>query len=294
MKRGILLRYPASGWAPTAFADLFPGAHAVVFGGYRFPLEVEDAGFEVRDSITMIGPKRHQVWLLRKPVEAGNVAAQVLKTGTGGIWIDGCRVTTSPEDREQMLKMSEGFAGKKWGDTHFNYGYETSMPTKTVSVPSVHGRWPTNLVLVHGPGCRRDGVPQIPGHKGYPNGPGGKSHHYRSDKRSVEVRPNAWVSPATNADGLETIASWICEPGCQVRKLDEQSGDRPTGALREYTRTTGDTIYALGMTKEGQVSAPGWDKQGDSGGASRFFPQFADEAELDAWLRRLILGSESV
>lgn len=29
---------------------------------------------------------------------------------------------------------------------------------------------------------------------------------------------------------------------------------------------------------------------GDEGGVSRFYPQFKDEGELDAWLRKLILG----
>ena len=275
MKRGILLRYPASGWAPTAFADLFPGAHAVVFGGYRFPLEAEDAGFEVRDSITMIGPKRHQVWLLRKPVEAGNVAAQVLKTGTGAIWIDGCRVKTG----DQTVRQNNGVGTNT---EQWRTGKQPSVSG------SVEGRWPSNLVLVHGPGCRRDGVQQIPGHKGYPNGPGGKSHHYRSDKRSVEVRPNAWVSPATNADGLKTIASWICEPGCQVRKLDEQSG-----VTRSAVRVGGEG-ESLDPSQEGWRFKRAEGGFEDQGGASRFFPQFADEAELDAWLRRLILGSESV
>ena len=47
-----------------------------------------------------------------------------------------------------MLKMSQGFAGRKWGRPEMaNYGYESSMPTKTVSVPSSAGRWPANVLL---------------------------------------------------------------------------------------------------------------------------------------------------
>jgi hypothetical protein len=76
---------------------------------------------------------------------------------------------------------------------------EESLPpeTRPAHEPIVLARKPligtvAENVLQHGTGglnvdgCRIETVDVY----SYPNGPGGKSHHYSSDKRSVEVRPN--------------------------------------------------------------------------------------------------------
>jgi site-specific DNA-methyltransferase (adenine-specific) len=71
---------------------------------------LEDAGFEIRDCISWIFgsgfPKSHNAgngWgtalkpacepivLARKPISEHTVAANVLRWGTGGIYIDGCQ-----------------------------------------------------------------------------------------------------------------------------------------------------------------------------------------------------------
>jgi len=72
-------------------------------------------------------------------------------------------------------------------------------------------------VLAHGTGalnvdaCRYAyGDPAWPGPQdkptGYPNGPGGKSHHYSSDKRSADVRPDAWEATALGRWPANVIA----------------------------------------------------------------------------------------
>ena len=87
------------------------------------------------------------VTLARKPFPK-TVPENVLAHGAGGLNVDGCRVPTTPEEREELLKMSRGFSGRKWGRVELaNYGYEDSMPTKTVSTPHVAGRFPANLIL---------------------------------------------------------------------------------------------------------------------------------------------------
>jgi hypothetical protein len=96
------------------------------------------------------------IHLLRKPCSEGTAAANVLRWGTGAMNIDGCRISTTPSERSEMLKMSQGFAGRKWGRPEMaNYGYAASMPVKTVSTPSDGGRWPANLVLQHLPTCKQ-------------------------------------------------------------------------------------------------------------------------------------------
>ena len=61
------------------------------------PVEAEDAGFEVRDCLLVVGARTQRVWLLRKPLKEPTVAAQILATGTGALWIDGCRVSYQSE-----------------------------------------------------------------------------------------------------------------------------------------------------------------------------------------------------
>lgn len=279
--RGVLLRDVTLGWGKDVLSTLLPGGHAVVFGGFRVALEAEDAGFEVRDSITVLGPNRDQAWLFRKPIESGNVASQVLATGTGAIWIEGCRVSTS--DSLNGGAYAGGLREKttEWQNADRSGGKGSGFRQGLGDFQTPSGRWPPNLLLIHGSGCRREGTLKIPGHKGYPNGPGGKSHHYQSEKRSADVRPNAWVPRATAEDGTETVANWVCEPGCPVAELDRQSGKLKSG----------------GGDKGGHVGFKGQSLGGgarmtepDTGGASRFFPQFGSDDELDAWLLRLILG----
>lgn len=86
-----------------------PGAHLLAFGGtrtqHRLVCAIEDAGFEIRDSITWITgqgfPKSHSalkpahepICVARKPLD-GTVAGNVLRHRCGGLNIDASRVMT--------------------------------------------------------------------------------------------------------------------------------------------------------------------------------------------------------
>ena len=101
---------------------LKPGGHLLAFAAtrtyHRLAVNVEDAGFEIRDQIAWLcgngcpkslnvgketGHAEHQGWgtglkpamepivVARKPL-IGTVAANVLKHGTGALNIDGCRI----------------------------------------------------------------------------------------------------------------------------------------------------------------------------------------------------------
>jgi DNA modification methylase len=100
---------------------LKPGGHLLAFGGtrtyHRMAVAIEDAGFEIRDSIqwvygsgfpksldvskaigkqwqgwgTALKPAHEPIVVARKAL-CGTVAANVLEHGTGAINIDGCRV----------------------------------------------------------------------------------------------------------------------------------------------------------------------------------------------------------
>ncbi|MBK6942481.1 MAG: site-specific DNA-methyltransferase [Planctomycetes bacterium] len=71
-----------------------------------------------------------------------------------------------------------------------------------------------------------------------------------------------------DADGLETMERWACVPGCPVRVLDDQSGERK-GSPKAWKRGEADQFSGRVYTSaRGEETMQGY---GDTGGASRFF-----------------------
>lgn len=108
------IAFDVSLWAEV-LRVLKPGGHVLAFGGsrtyHRMACAVEDAGFEIRDQIlwlygsgfpkskdqgdghgTALKPAHEPIVMARKPLEAGSVAANRARWGTGAINIDGCVV----------------------------------------------------------------------------------------------------------------------------------------------------------------------------------------------------------
>lgn len=111
-------------WARECFRVLKPGGHLLAFGGtrtyHRLACGVEDAGFEVRDSLhwiygsgfpksknldgdwqgwgTALKPAHEPIIVARSPLAEETVAANVQVYGTGGLNINGCRVDRWPSN----------------------------------------------------------------------------------------------------------------------------------------------------------------------------------------------------
>lgn len=202
---------------------------------------------------------------------SGTVAKNAIKWGTGGLNIDPARIGIEGEAspaaarRKSALPIHYTEEGR-WKDRRSPESYHAERPGEQL------GRWPANVILVHKVGCRLVGTKQVPGHPGYPNGPGGKTMHYSSNKRSDEVRPNAWAGHA-DEDGLEAIEDWECVDGCPVAELDQQTGLLPTGVWNRQTDGAHPFGEAAGSpydTWQAVEEAPG--------GASRFFKQVQETA----------------
>lgn len=146
---------------------LKPGAHIVAFGGtrtyHRMACAIEDAGFEIRDSLMWVYgtgfPKNHSmrdisrpelgtalkpafepIVLARKPLSEKTVAANVLRWGAGALNIDGCRVATD------LSVDDPGLGGNgSWTTSKAQSGDTVSLPRGTVA-SSALGRWPANVV----------------------------------------------------------------------------------------------------------------------------------------------------
>ncbi len=115
------------------------------------------------------------------------------------------------------------------------------------------GRWPTNVLVLHGPGCHQNGSRKL----GYSTGSRERRQSNRSrpslgfyepgTKRRRVVHLETVLVPHFNygdQEGVETVDDWACQPGC--------------------------CVPLLGVDQ------------------SRYYPQFVDEEGLRAWLARLI------
>jgi site-specific DNA-methyltransferase (adenine-specific) len=142
-------------WAEV-FRVLKPGAHLLAFSStrtyHRMACAIEDAGFEIRDQIGWCYgsgfPKSHNIgngwgsalkpaWepivLARKPLSESSIAANVLKHGTGGINVDGCRVETTENRARNNAARTNGTS------------YIVQREAKFID-PGGDGRWPANLI----------------------------------------------------------------------------------------------------------------------------------------------------
>lgn len=159
-------------WARECLRVLKPGGHMLAFGGsrtwHRLACAVEDAGFEVRDSIawlygsgfpkslnlvdsdgertgwgTALKPAFEPIVVGRKPL-VGTVAANVLQHGTGALNIDGCRVETT-DDLNGGAYAEQG--GREISGSLNPSGMNRPGATAGRGFVQPSGRWPTNVLL---------------------------------------------------------------------------------------------------------------------------------------------------
>lgn len=245
---------------------MLPGQHIVLLSGNPCgALEGRRQGLEVRDTLLVVSSRGSSfAFLFRKSLE-GTVAENVVRYGVGGLWIDGCRIQTADHLANHSRSVGAAVSKGKYGSSKEQYTHQTEGQKL--------GRWPTNLVLIHEEECRLVGI-----RKFKPLGRTAKTNGTKGGlfMPSLEGQPNY-----TGEDGLQEMPDWVCQAGCVVKALDQQSGTLHShGGGQSHTLGFGD------MRKENGWAIP----KGDSGGASRFFPQFSSLEEFEGWVRRL-LGS---
>lgn len=151
-----------------------PGAHCLAFGGsrtaHRMACAMEDAGFELRDSLVAHGtlhwtystgfPKSHEladgigtalkpsheiIYLARKPFR-GSAEKNFARWGTGGLNVDACRVkgveAIRTPSRSDSLHAASNSLGESWSGE--------------VDTSERFGRWPSNSLYIHHPLCAAD------------------------------------------------------------------------------------------------------------------------------------------
>jgi site-specific DNA-methyltransferase (adenine-specific) len=201
-------------------------------------------------------PSNEPIVLARKPLEKGlSIAENVLKWGTGGINIDGCRVGLSNGD-DKRLGGNGTWKTDKAAENVYEGGYEG----KDIA-SSTLGRFPANLILTHHPECECKGLKKI---KGMIDKPTNRTETGNTwDEENSGLRKNMPKNSGGYADenGEETIEDWDCHENCPIRIMDEQSGISKSSDAKR----TRNTIGSFGMPND---STP---EYSDKGGASRFF-----------------------
>ena len=221
---------------------LKPGGHLLAFGGtrtyHRMAVAIEDAGFEVRDSLHWVYgqgfPKSLDV---SKAIDkaAGAEREVVGKTeATYGYQRDGERW-----DKDHFITAPATDAAKQW------VGWGTAL--KPAHEPIVVARKPLEgtvaaNVLAHGTGALNIDECRIGFTGGTRKPPSSKKSHtdsvggYLNAKAGEPINAGRWPSNVlfTHDAGCDDV----CAPGCPVAELDQQSD----GASRFFTVTEWDLI----------------------------------------------------
>jgi DNA modification methylase len=200
---------------------------------------------------TGLKPANEPICMARKPIEEKTITDNVLKYGTGGINIDGCRIGTDDDlaRKKYLVKSDEG---------RYNYN-NGKYPIEMGGDGHNEGRFPANFIIE----CTCDEV--ISGEnnglkketfENYGNGEYGKKDGRKTQPTAKKIE-GTWYK---DTGDIHT------NPDCPCRLLDEQSGEGKSVKRKKVSNT---------------ISKPNIDFGGgiknidneyeDTGGASRFF-----------------------
>ncbi|WP_394685361.1 DNA methyltransferase [uncultured Microbacterium sp.] len=300
---------------------LKPGGHLLAFGGsrtwHRMAVAIEDAGFEMRDSIAWLyGSGFPKSMSVSKAIDAtllhggsnsrrireanesrpgeGRIASALPQNGIMGVAAE-ARVSRDEPATDEAREWDG------WG-TALKPAFEPIV----VARKPFRGTVATN-VLRHGTGALnidatrtamsdadRDAarVPMRGASPAKVATPADRGAEYFEPAASGRWPTNVLLTHSPLLDEHGDIVGDACTdgcvPGCAVAVLDAQSGVLSSGVMRAGTRaqSSGGDIYG----KRGEFVTSGA-TYGDSGGASRFFPTFRYEAKAPTSERPNVEGT---
>jgi len=209
-----------------------------------------------------IKPAIEPILCAQKPYEKGKALDSILRHEVGAYNVNACRVET----KDSLNGGAYAKEGSRRNDPEgAEYGFRRDAGLEYVQ-PS--GRVPSNVLLVHAPGCRKVGVQQVKNASGSikgdePSTPADGEVYGEFDRVPFQRHGGA--------DGIETVDQYECVEGCSVATLANQSGHSKTNRIEKPSDCRGNT---WGGTIQQNRGARG---HTDEGTAARFFPQF----ELD-------------
>jgi len=215
-------------------------------------------------------PANEPIVLARKPLEKGlSIAENVLKYGTGGINIDGCRVG----NEKITISQGDGFGNE---NNLYGNGVKKNKGEQHI------GRFPANLILTHHPECECKGLKVVKGSIAIRENSGGNTFGGNNKKPPTNNLGYA------DENGEETIEDWNCHPDCPIRIMDEQSGQSKSNPRTTCDRRTN-------STHEYGFKSDAYSPHLDSGGASRFFYcAKASKSERNKGLKGFVNGHPTI
>jgi site-specific DNA-methyltransferase (adenine-specific) len=254
-------------WAVECLRVLKPGGFLLAFGGtrtwHRLTCAIEDAGFEIRDTIS---------WLYGSGFPKSLDVSKAIDKAAGAE-----REVISPNSPDVTAPTTD--AARRWS------GWGTAL--KPGWEPIVMARKPLAGTVAANVQAHGTGALNIDGCRvgGRPNGGGAHAVSIYGSNGNYESGPNAVGNPAgrwppnvmlTHATDCQPAT---CAPGCPVAELDQQSGTvRSSGLYNKGARGVGPKVGAASIPIDGLTSA----SYSDSGGASQFFPAFRYEPKADS------------
>lgn len=288
------LKFMGKGWDDTGvafdvetwkrcYALLKPGGHLLAFGGtrtwHRMACAIEDAGFELRDSIAWLYdsgfPKSMDV---SKAIDkAAGATREVIgqHANPAGNKPGGASLNMSlvgmPETADITAPATD--AAKQW------QGWGTAL--KPAFEPIVVARKPLGEktvaanVLTYGTGAINIDACRVETNEDRSRPPRTPNQLYGGGKGTNTTASESHVGGRWPAN--------VLLDGEMADALDEQSGNRPSSkpiagyqyGSGEHTYDESRNAYGTGLSRSKPNSAP----YGDSGGASRFFPVFRYQAK---------------
>ena len=267
---------PSKEWADQCMRVLKPGGHLLAFGGtrtyHRLAVAIEDAGFEIRDSmIWLYGsgfPKSHDV---SKAIDKAAGAERERVPYTGGIASGSGNYGGGGEIHEgsKVGDISITPAAQQWS------GWGTAL--KPAHEPIVVARKPligtvAENVLEWGVGAMnidgcRIGTADTRG-KASMTALGQNSGWNNHNNREVIAGSASGRWPANVVLSHTVFCDDTCAEGCPVAELDRQSGNIKAGDGKDWSQQkahgTDNGATYLGKKPTGLHYS-------DTGGASRFF-----------------------
>lgn len=205
---------------------------------------VEDAGWSIETTIAhLFGTGWPKGKAQTKPAQETWWLARTGKSEA--LNVEACRVGVDRVVSKRPVAIREGKVLGKFG------GAPDAVST---------GRYPPNFLMSHADGCVCEGTRRVPcsSPPSDTGSPTTKNTHGAFSARSMVTHGDT--------DGTESVEAWRCVEGCPVAELDRQSGERTSGV-----KVGGG--YAYRGTFDG-LAADGTACYGDTGTASRYFPQF--------------------
>lgn len=218
-----------------------------------------DSGGSVARFFYEVKPDLDPICLARKPLSEDTVAENVLKHGTGGLNVDGCRVESSAADQEYMRAQLGGFNNtKSIGGKGSGILGGGKVTDRSEFDPS-KGRWPANVVT--------DGSPEVVG--AFPEADGATSNGRKGkpqancygDRGAQEQLPSYadsgsaarffYTAKAGNDDRLGSIHPTV-KPIDLMQWLIRLVTPKGGLCLDQFagTGTTGEAAYLEGMRCE--------------------------------------------